>query len=253
MRVVPNFVIQGGDPRNDQNGGPGYSIRDEINLQKYTRGAVGMALSGPDTGGSQFFITHSAQPHLDGGYTIFGRVYSGMNAVVDQTERGDRVETITIDEHPPVPASELLENQRTPGPVRVGRTTEEWILQNLPDYGERMRAYAPDAAVVEMIADTLKAEDRIEVYMGTWCPDSVREVPKLLKIEDVLKQKYGKSIPLEFVAIDKSKTKPENLLAGKHIEKVATFIYYRGEKEIGRIVERPTGLFEDDLLVLVAR
>ena len=98
MRVVPNFVIQGGDPRNDMEGSPGYSIRDEINLQKYTRGAVGMALSGPDTGGSQFFITHSPQPHLDGGYTIFGRVTDGMNAVVDQTERGDRVETITIDE-----------------------------------------------------------------------------------------------------------------------------------------------------------
>jgi len=98
MRVVPNFVIQGGDPRNDMNGGPGYAIRDEINLQKYTRGAVGMALSGPDTGGSQFFITHSPQPHLDGGYTIFGRVTGGMTAVVDQTERGDRVETITIDE-----------------------------------------------------------------------------------------------------------------------------------------------------------
>ncbi|MEO8383071.1 MAG: HEAT repeat domain-containing protein [Acidobacteriota bacterium] len=98
MRVVPNFVIQGGDPRNDMNGGPGYAIRDEINLQKYTRGAVGMALSGPDTGGSQFFITHSPQPHLDGGYTIFGRVSDGMTSTVDQTERGDRVVTITIDE-----------------------------------------------------------------------------------------------------------------------------------------------------------
>jgi len=98
MRVVPNFVIQGGDPRNDTEGGPGYAIRDEINLQKYTRGAVGMALSGPDTGGSQYFITHSSQPHLDGGYTIFGRVTEGMTGVVDQTERGDRVETIGIDE-----------------------------------------------------------------------------------------------------------------------------------------------------------
>jgi cyclophilin family peptidyl-prolyl cis-trans isomerase/HEAT repeat protein len=97
MRVVPNFVIQGGDPRNDMNGGPGYAIRDEINLQKYTRGAVGMALSGPDTGGSQFFITHSPTPHLDGGYTIFARLTSGMTAVVDQIERGDKVETITID------------------------------------------------------------------------------------------------------------------------------------------------------------
>jgi cyclophilin family peptidyl-prolyl cis-trans isomerase len=97
MRVVPNFVIQGGDPRNDMNGGPGYAIRDEINLQKYTRGAVGMALSGPDTGGSQFFITHSPTPHLDGGYTIFARLTSGMTAVVDQIERGDVVETVTIE------------------------------------------------------------------------------------------------------------------------------------------------------------
>ena len=98
MRVVPNFVIQGGDPRNDMEGGPGYAIRDEINLQKYTRGAVGMALSGPDTGGSQLFITHSPQPHLDGGYTIFARVTAGMSGVVDQTERGDRVITIAVDE-----------------------------------------------------------------------------------------------------------------------------------------------------------
>jgi cyclophilin family peptidyl-prolyl cis-trans isomerase/HEAT repeat protein len=96
MRVVPNFVVQGGDPRNDMNGGPGYAIRDEINMQKYSRGAVGMALSGPDTGGSQFFVTHSAQPHLDGGYTIFGRVTGGLAAVIDETERGDRVDSITI-------------------------------------------------------------------------------------------------------------------------------------------------------------
>jgi len=107
MRVVPNFVIQGGDPRNDMNGGPGYAIRDEINLQKYTRGAMGMALSGPDTGGSQFFITHSPQPHLDGGYTIFGRVYEGMAGVVDHVERGDRVDRIAIDEHAPISPDQI--------------------------------------------------------------------------------------------------------------------------------------------------
>jgi cyclophilin family peptidyl-prolyl cis-trans isomerase len=79
-RVVPNFVLQDGDPRGDGSGGPGYAIRDELNLRRYGRGALGMALSGPDTGGGQFFITHSAQPHLDGGYTIFGRVVAGMEA-----------------------------------------------------------------------------------------------------------------------------------------------------------------------------
>lgn len=96
-RVVPNFVIQGGDPRGDGNGGPGYQIRCEINEVEYERGAVGMALSGKDTGGSQWFVTHSPQPHLDGGYTVFGRVTSGMD-VVDRIARGDLIRSITVTE-----------------------------------------------------------------------------------------------------------------------------------------------------------
>jgi cyclophilin family peptidyl-prolyl cis-trans isomerase len=95
VRVVPNFVIQTGDPRGDQNGGPGYQIRDEINLRRYQTGTVGMALSGKDTGGSQFFITHSPQPHLDGGYTVFGQVIEGME-VVNRVARGDKIERIEI-------------------------------------------------------------------------------------------------------------------------------------------------------------
>lgn len=94
-RVVPNFVIQDGDPRGDGNGGPGYQIRCEINETSYARAAVGMALSGKDTGGSQWFVTHSPQPHLDGGYTVFGNVTSGMN-VVDDTARGDVIRSIVI-------------------------------------------------------------------------------------------------------------------------------------------------------------
>ncbi|HEX8286137.1 MAG TPA: peptidylprolyl isomerase [Pyrinomonadaceae bacterium] len=96
-RVVPNFVVQGGDPRGDGNGGPGYQIRCEINTVPYARGAVGMALSGKDTGGSQWFVTHSPQPHLDGGYTVFGRVVEGME-VVDRIVRGDRIRSVTITE-----------------------------------------------------------------------------------------------------------------------------------------------------------
>ena len=94
-RVVPNFVIQGGDPRGDGNGGPGYAIRCEINEVPYDRAAVGMALSGKDTGGSQWFVTHAPQPHLDGGYTVFGRVVSGMD-VVDRIVRGDVIQSIVI-------------------------------------------------------------------------------------------------------------------------------------------------------------
>ena len=96
-RVVPNFVIQGGDPRGDGNGGPGYQIRCEINQESYERGTVGMALSGKDTGGSQWFVTHSPQPHLDGGYTVFGRVIAGMD-VVDSITRGDVISSITVKE-----------------------------------------------------------------------------------------------------------------------------------------------------------
>jgi cyclophilin family peptidyl-prolyl cis-trans isomerase/HEAT repeat protein len=92
-RVVPNFVAQDGDPRDDGNGGPGYAIRDEMNRRRYERGAVGMALSGPDTGGSQYFITHSPQPHLDGHYTVFGRVISGFD-VLDRVVQGDLITTI---------------------------------------------------------------------------------------------------------------------------------------------------------------
>ena len=94
-RVVPNFVIQDGDPRGDGNGGPGYQIRCEINEVPYDRAMLGMALSGKDTGGSQWFVTHAPQPHLDGGYTVFGRVIAGMD-VVDKIARGDVVRSIRI-------------------------------------------------------------------------------------------------------------------------------------------------------------
>jgi len=96
-RVVPNFVVQAGDPRGDTNGGPGYQIRCEINEVPYDRAAVGMALSGKDTGGSQWFVTHSPQPHLDGGYTVFGRVIAGME-VIDAIVRGDIIRSVSITE-----------------------------------------------------------------------------------------------------------------------------------------------------------
>jgi cyclophilin family peptidyl-prolyl cis-trans isomerase/HEAT repeat protein len=96
-RVVANFVVQAGDPRGDQNGGPGYTIRCEINEVPYERASVGMALSGKDTGGSQWFVTHSPQPHLDGGYTVFGRVIRGME-VVDRIARGDRIVRVVVNE-----------------------------------------------------------------------------------------------------------------------------------------------------------
>ncbi|MFW5986941.1 MAG: peptidylprolyl isomerase [Methanohalophilus sp.] len=80
-RVIPDFVIQGGCPKGDGTGGPGYTIKCEINPRKHTKGALSMAHAGKDTGGSQFFITHSPQSHLDGMHTVFGKVIEGMDVV----------------------------------------------------------------------------------------------------------------------------------------------------------------------------
>jgi cyclophilin family peptidyl-prolyl cis-trans isomerase/HEAT repeat protein len=95
-RVVPDFVMQDGDPRGDGEGGPGYSIRDELSERPYLRGTVGMALDPwSDTGGSQYFITHSPQPHLDAKYTVFGRVVSGMD-VVDKIQQWDVIRSVHV-------------------------------------------------------------------------------------------------------------------------------------------------------------
>jgi cyclophilin family peptidyl-prolyl cis-trans isomerase/HEAT repeat protein len=94
-RVAPGFVVQDGDPTGTGSGGPGYEIRDELHESPYERGTVGMALAGPDTGGSQWFVTQAPQPHLDGAYTVFGRVVAGMD-VVDRIEQGERIVRVSV-------------------------------------------------------------------------------------------------------------------------------------------------------------
>jgi peptidyl-prolyl cis-trans isomerase B (cyclophilin B) len=97
-RVVPDFVVQGGCPKGDGTGGPGYQIKAEFNAQKHVRGSVAMARSQhPDSAGSQFYITYGATPHLDNNYTVFGRVVSGMEDV-DRIKQGDRMTSVTIEE-----------------------------------------------------------------------------------------------------------------------------------------------------------
>ena len=95
-RVVPGFVIQGGCPRGDGWGDAGYFLRSQFNTRRYDRGAVGMAHGGEDTPGSQFFITQTDQPHLNGRYTVIGRVTKGME-VVDRIERGDTFRVVVIE------------------------------------------------------------------------------------------------------------------------------------------------------------
>jgi peptidyl-prolyl cis-trans isomerase B (cyclophilin B) len=98
-RVIDDFVIQGGDPTGTGRGGPGYKFEDELvgNPLKHETGVISMANSGPNTNGSQFFVTHSPQPHLNGRHTVFGKVVSGMD-VVNAIRQGDHMVSVTVEE-----------------------------------------------------------------------------------------------------------------------------------------------------------
>ncbi len=94
-RVLPNFMVQGGCPVGNGTGGPGYTIKCEINPRKHLAGTLSMAHAGKDTGGSQFFIDHSPQPHLDGVHTVFGQVIEGMD-VVNAIRQGDVMKQVKV-------------------------------------------------------------------------------------------------------------------------------------------------------------
>lgn len=98
-RVIADFVIQGGDPTGTGRGGPGYKFEDEVknNPLRHDTGVISMANAGPNTNGSQFFITHSPQPHLDGKHTVFGKVISSMD-VVNAIRQGDKMLKVVVTE-----------------------------------------------------------------------------------------------------------------------------------------------------------
>ncbi len=104
-RVIANFMIQGGDPQGTGSGGPGYRFADEFSQRKHKRGSLSMANSGPNTNGSQFFITHVPTSHLDGKHTVFGQVLKGQD-VVDSIAKGDKMIEVRVDRkrsHPYAP------------------------------------------------------------------------------------------------------------------------------------------------------
>ncbi|MBI3454667.1 MAG: peptidylprolyl isomerase [Candidatus Rokubacteria bacterium] len=97
-RIVPGFVAQGGDPKGDGTGGPGYTLKAEFNQRRHLRGTLAMARSQhPDSAGSQFYVCFAPAPHLDGQYTVFGQVTKGME-VVDQIQVGDRMRSVRVED-----------------------------------------------------------------------------------------------------------------------------------------------------------
>lgn len=98
-RVIDNFMIQGGDPTGSGRGGPGYRFADELkgNPLRHETGVISMANAGPNTNGSQFFITHAPQPHLDGAHTVFGKSVDSMD-VVNKIRQGDKIIAVVVEE-----------------------------------------------------------------------------------------------------------------------------------------------------------
>ncbi len=96
-RVIPGFMAQGGDPTGTGSGGPGYVFADEFSQRSHVTGALSMANAGPNTNGSQFFITYAPQPHLDGKHSVFGQLIEGMD-VLESIESGDTIKRIKIEE-----------------------------------------------------------------------------------------------------------------------------------------------------------
>ena len=96
-RVIPGFMAQGGDPTGTGRGGPDYTFDDEITEHTHVSGALSMANAGPNTNGSQFFITYSPQPHLDGKHSVFGQLIEGMD-ILKKTEPGDTIKRVIIEE-----------------------------------------------------------------------------------------------------------------------------------------------------------
>ena len=241
-RVVPNFVVQGGDPRGDGWGGPGFVLPDEPSLQPFDAWRVGVATSGPNTGGCQLFFTLMPADHLTGHYTNLGEVVAGRE-VLPRVRVGDRILRVKA----------LTGAHPDPPPTLVGPLS--WSdLDALPGWGEEADAYQPDPAAVGRLRQ-VTGRYRVEVVLGTWCGDSEREVPRLVR---VLEEVGDDRFTLLLHGVDRSKRVtdpafPPGLLPDATAELVPTFVVLDGEGvELGRVVETAERPLEQLLLEMVS-
>ena len=239
-RVVPDFVVQGGDPRGDGRGGPGYVVRDELGPAPYLPGTVGMALAGPDTGGSQFFVTLTRQPHLDGRYPRIGNVVNGLD-VATRIRSGDRILRVRAGEGA-VPAY---------FPVWYGPLAPERLDAGVDGWRQEREKYHPREKWIELLR-TAKVSYTLTVAMGTWCSDSREQVPRLQAVLTALGPHPPFGVP-RLIGVDRSKEIDRSLYPFGVVEAVPTIVVSAGGAEIGRLVESPkTTSVEEDLVRILA-
>jgi cyclophilin family peptidyl-prolyl cis-trans isomerase len=242
-RVVPNFVVQGGDPRGDGWGGPGFVLPDEPSLIPYRPWRVGIATSGANTGGCQLFVTTMDTDHLTGHYTNFAEVTAG-HEVVTRLRVGDAIRRIVAHSgsEPPLPAPTLL-------------GTLEWHqLAGLDGWQDEKDLYLPDPAAIAQL-QTAAGIYQVVTVLGTWCGDSQREVPRMVQ---VIEEIGTPAFRHWMIGVDRSKRVnepefPEQLFEQRCAERVPTIIVLDelGE-ELGRVVETAEIPLESFLVETVA-
>jgi len=242
-RVVPNFVVQGGDPRGDGWGGAGFILPDEPAFSPFDTGRVGIATGGPNTGGGQLFFTLMPADHLVGHYTNFGEVVAGRE-VLARLRVGDRIRSITTfsgDELSP------------PAPVLLGEI--EWSeLEAVPGWLEEYQAVQPDPASIERL-DTATGNYRIGTVLGSWCEDSVREVSRLVRVLDELEYPIFEH---RMIGVDRMRRIDDAELAvaigvERTATRVATIVVFDADGlELGRIVETADRPIEELLVEFIA-
>ena len=239
-RVEPDFVVQGGDPRGDGRGGPGFAMRDELTLTPYDAGSVGMALSGPDTGGSQLFVILTPRPHLVGRYPHIGRLAAGLE-VCQRLRVGDRILRTRAGEGP-LPAYR---------PIWYGAIPAERLDRELAGWREERESYKPQSKWLEMLR-TAKLRYGLIVAMGTWCGDSHEQIPHLQAVLSALGDRSPFDAP-RLVGTDRSKSIDAKLYPYGVVELVPTIVVTAGASEVGRITESPkSGSIEEDLVRILA-
>ncbi|HPC84253.1 MAG TPA: peptidylprolyl isomerase [Thermoanaerobaculaceae bacterium] len=238
-RVVPTFVAQGGDPRGDGWGGPGFTLRHEDSLTPYGPGAVGLAHAGPDTAGCQLFVTLTRQFHLDGRYPVVGKVVHGLE-VARRLRVGDRILRVRATEKP-----------GHYHPVWYGAIDPARLDEGIEGWRDEASRYEPERRWLELLASA-RLRYELVVALGTWCGDSREQIPRLQAVLAALGER-SPFAAVRLLGVDRSKWIDRELYPFGAVELVPTIVVTASGSEIGRIVETPaSGRIEQDLARILA-